>query len=102
MLVGCGTSPGPDPRLPAWVEAVPSPQAGLTVQLRGYDEQAPWSLEKEELAEEEGGRASGKVGSGYGWGLALFLVMPQALISLSLVFSSEQLLPVSKDGCGLR
>lgn len=62
-------------------------------------EQAPWSLEKEELAEVVGGRAPGKVGSGYGWGLALFLAMPQALISSILVFSSEQLLPVSKDGC---
>lgn len=61
-------------------------------------EQAPWSLEKEELAEEVGGRASGKVGSGFGWALALFLAIPQALISSSLVLSSEQLLPVSKDG----
>lgn len=85
MLVGCGTSPILGCLL-GWRQCRVAPgQVSLWGSIVGMKEQAPWSLEKEELAEEVGGRASGKVGSGYGWGLALFLAMPQALISLSLL-----------------
>lgn len=41
-------------------------------------DQALWSLEKEDLAEEVGGRASRKMNPAYVWGPALFRAVSQA------------------------
>lgn len=58
----------------------------------GMKEQALWSLEKEDLSEEVGGRASRKMDPAYGLGPGSLLCYVTGLFSLNLVFSSEKLL----------